>query len=59
MPVCTAPMRLPPFRPASGGAFVKAQSLGVAPAELARVLEVDVDDLARQIVANAEAVFDL
>ena len=28
-------------------------------AELARVLEVDVDDLARQIVANAEAVFDL
>ena len=28
-------------------------------AELARVLEVDADDLARQIVANAEAVFDL
>jgi len=28
-------------------------------AELARVLEVDVDDLARQIVANAEAVFEL
>jgi TatD DNase family protein len=28
-------------------------------AELARVLEVDVEDLARQIVANAEAVFDL
>jgi TatD DNase family protein len=28
-------------------------------AELARVLEVDVEELARQIVANAEAVFDL
>lgn len=27
--------------------------------ELARVLEVDVDDLVRQVVANAEAVFDL
>jgi TatD DNase family protein len=28
-------------------------------AELARVLELDIDDLARQIVANAEAVFEL